>query len=462
MPVSAPLRVAVIGAGPAGFFLADKLLAQTDRPVAVDLFERLPVPYGLVRFGVAPDHEKIKAVTRSFDKVAGRPGFRYFGNVEIGKHLTVDELRRHYHAVAFTTGAQSDRRMGIPGEDLAGSHPATEFVAWYNGHPDFRDCAFDLTAERVAVVGVGNVAVDVARILSRTPDELARTDIADHALEALRHSRIREVHLLGRRGPVQAAFTTPEVKELGELAEADALARPDEVALDPLSEAQLAREADAAEQRKVEVLADYARRTPTGKPKRLNLRFLVSPVELIGDPSGRVRAIRVVRNRLVDRGGAIAAEPTDGTEEIPVDLVFRSVGYRGMPIPGLPFDPQRGIVPNVDGRVIGPDGAPMAGLYVAGWIKRGPSGVIGTNKPDAAQTADAILADAAGSSLLDPPGTSAELMAMLATTRQPDLIDWAGWQRIAAAEAAAGKPAGRPRAKLTRVADLVTAARPES
>ena len=371
MPVSAPLRVAVIGAVPAGFFLADKLLAQTDRPVTVDLFERLPVPYGLVRFGVAPDHEKIKAVTRSFDKVAGRPGFRFFGNVEIGQHLTVDELRRHYHAVAFTTGAQSDRRMGIPGEDLAGSHPATEFVAWYNGHPDFRDRTFDLTAERVAVVGVGNVAVDVARILSRTPDELARTDIADHALEALRHCKVKEVYLLGRRGPVQAAFTTPEVKELGELAEADALARPEEVALDPLSEAQLAREDDASEKRKVEVLADYAARTPTGKPKRLVLRFLVSPVELVGDAAGRVRSLRLVKNRLVERDGGIAAVATDQHEELPVDLVFRSVGYRGVAIPGLPFDEKRGTVPNVAGRVTGPDGAPLPGLYAAGWIKRG-------------------------------------------------------------------------------------------
>ncbi|MBL8987185.1 MAG: FAD-dependent oxidoreductase [Gemmatimonadetes bacterium] len=459
MPVSAPLRVAVIGAGPAGFFLADKLLSQTDRPVTVDLFERLPVPYGLVRFGVAPDHEKIKAVTRSFDKVAGRPGFRFFGNVEIGQHLTVDELRRHYHAVAFTTGAQSDRRMGIPGEDLAGSHPATEFVAWYNGHPDFRDRTFDLTAERVAVVGVGNVAVDVARILSRTPDELARTDIADHALEALRHSKVKEVYLLGRRGPVQAAFTTPEVKELGELAEADALARPDEVALDPLSEAQLAREDDASEKRKVEVLADYAARTSTGKPKRLVLRFLVSPVELVGDAAGRVRSLRLVKNRLVERDGGIAAVATDQHEELPVDLVFRSVGYRGVAIPGLPFDEKRGTVPNVAGRVTGPDGAPLPGLYAAGWIKRGPSGVIGTNKPDAGETADAILADAAGSSLLDPPANSAELVAMLVATRQPDLVDWAAWQRIAAAEAAAGKAAGRPRAKLTRVAEMVTAGR---
>jgi ferredoxin--NADP+ reductase len=460
MAVTNPLRVAVIGAGPAGFFLTEKLLAQTDRPVAVDLFERLPVPYGLVRFGVAPDHEKIKLVTRAFDKVAGRPGFRYFGNVDVGVHLSVAELRTHYHAVVFTTGAQSDRRMGIPGEDLAGSHAATEFVAWYNGHPDYRDRRFNLEAERVAVVGVGNVAVDVARILCRSIDELAQTDIADHALEALRGSKVREVYLLGRRGPAQAAFTTPEVKELGELAEADALCIGAEVALDPLSEAQIAREEDPTEKRKLEVIQSFSGRTPTSKPKRLTLRFLVSPVELVDDGSGAVRAIRLVRNRLVERNGALAAEPTGEVEEIPVELVFRSVGYRGLPIEGLPFDPKTGTVPNVSGRVTDPvTRDPIAGLYVAGWIKRGPSGVIGTNKPDAAETAEAILADAAGDRLLDPPANSGDLIRALLEIRQPDLITWDRWLRIARAETAAGKAAGRPRAKLTDVTAMVAAGR---
>ena len=385
--MTTPLRVAIVGAGPSGFFLADKLSGQTDCPVAVDLFERLPVPYGLVRFGVAPDHEKIKAVTRSFDKVAARPNVRFFGNVEIGRDLSVDELRQFYHAVAFTTGAQSDRRMGIPGEDLRGSHPATEFVAWYNGHPDYRDRTFDLSVERVAVVGVGNVAVDVARILSRSIDELATTDIADHALEALRHSRVREVYLLGRRGPVQAAFTAPEVKELGEMQLADAVTLPEEVALDPICRELLDRENDAANKRKVEVLSEFAQRTPSGKPKRLTIRFLVSPVELVDDGTGRVRAIRLVRNRLVLKNGEIAAEPTGTIEELPVGLVFRSVGYRGQPIDGLPFDERRGTVPNDHGRVLAaPGGEPMPGLYVAGWIKRGPNGVIGTNKPPAPST----------------------------------------------------------------------------
>ncbi len=437
--MAATLRVAIVGAGPSGFFLAEKLLGQTDRPVAVDLYERLPVPYGLVRFGVAPDHEKIKAVTRSFDRVAARPGFRFFGHVEIGRDISVDQLRQAYDAVAFTTGAQSDRRMGIPGEDLVNSHAATEFVAWYNGHPDFRDRHYNLDAENVAVVGVGNVAVDVARILSRSPEELAPTDIADYALEALRRSKVKHVYLLGRRGPAQAAFTTPEVKELGELELADAVARPDEVALDPLSAARVAADDDASIRRKLEVLTQFAARPPAGKPRRLTLRFLVSPTELIDDGHGRVAAIRLANNRLVEKNGAIAAEPTGTVETIPVGLVFRSVGYKGTPIPGLPFDEKTGTIPNEGGRV-----AP--GLYVAGWIKRGPNGVIGTNKPDAAATAEAILSDCREPSA-EPRVPSAEI------------IDWPAWQRINAAETKLGQAGNRPRVKFTTIEAMLNAAR---
>src|SRR5512132_1203104 len=285
-----PLRVAIVGAGPSGFYAADQLLREKGAVVEVDVLDRLPTPYGLVRAGVAPDHQKIKSVTAAFGKVAAHPRFRFFGGVELGKHVTVEDLRRHYHQIFYCTGAQTDRRMGIPGEDLSGSHPATEFVAWYNGHPDYRDCTFDLTQERVAVVGVGNVAVDGVRILCRTPEELAKTDIADYALEALRKSRVKEVYLLGRRGPAQAAFTNPEVKELGELADADVAARPEEVELDPLSRAAVERSQDRATQKKVDILKEYARRQPTGKSRRLTLRFLVSPVELIGDDAGNVAA----------------------------------------------------------------------------------------------------------------------------------------------------------------------------
>ncbi|HEX9892798.1 MAG TPA: FAD-dependent oxidoreductase [Gemmatimonadales bacterium] len=453
------LRIAIVGAGPTGFFLAEKLLGQDTTPLAVDLFERLPTPYGLVRYGVAPDHEKIRNVTRSFDKVAARTGFRFFGNTDVGRHLSLDDLRQCYHQICFTTGAQTDRHMGIPGEDLPGSHAATEFVAWYNGHPDYCDRVFDLSAERVAVVGVGNVAIDVARMLCRTPEELATTDIADHALEALRTSRVREVYLLGRRGPAQAAFTNPEVKELGELAGADVTARPEEVALDPLSAAMLAREDDPSTRKKLDILAGYAGRERSGKPRLLAIRFLVSPVELLAR-DGRVGVMRLARNRLAEGvDGELKAQPTGETEELPVELVFRSVGYRGIAVPGLPFDEKRGIIPNQSGRVVDiltPERAPLTGFYVSGWIKRGPSGVIGTNKPDAAETAEAMLADAGAGQTLSPTGEDIE---PLLRQRQPELVTWSDWVKLAAGETARGKPLGRPRVKHTRIAEMLAAIR---
>lgn len=444
------LRVAIVGAGPAGFFLAEKLLGQSEMRVAVDLYDRLPTPYGLVRFGVAPDHEKIKNVTRQFDKTAARPGFRFFGNVDVGRHVTLDDLRQHYHQICFTTGAQTDRRMGIPGEDLERSHPATEFVAWYNGHPDFTDRTFDLSVERVAVVGVGNVAVDVARILCRTEEELAATDIAPYALDALRASRVKEVYLLGRRGPVQAAFTNPEVKELGELPGADVRVLPEEVVLDPVSQAELERGEDHSAAKKVEILREFSTRPRAGRPRLLTIRFLVSPAELLADEHGGVRAMRLVRNRLVaGNAGAARAEPTTQTEEVPVGLVFRSVGYRGVTIPGLPFDERLGLVPNDGGRV-----AP--GLYVAGWIKRGPTGVIGTNKPDAAETATAMLADARTGVGPSPSASMAAIESLL-RQRQPALVTFADWQRLDRLETERGRALGRPRLKFTSVAEMVTA-----
>jgi ferredoxin--NADP+ reductase len=454
-----PLRVAIIGAGPAGYYAAEALFRQDAVAVEVDLYDRLPTPYGLVRAGVAPDHQKIKFVTSAFDKTAGHPGFRFFGHVEFGKDLTLEDLRDHYHQIVFTTGAQTDRRMGIPGEDLAGSHPATEFVAWYNGHPDFRECRFDLSGERAVVVGVGNVAVDVARILCRTPEELATTDIADHALAALRESRIREVVLLGRRGPAQAAFTNPEIKEMGELAGADVQARPEETELDPLSRQELERAPDRATARKVELLQGYARRAPTGKPRRLVLRFLVSPVALLGDAAGRVAAIRLVRNRLqATPAGSLKAEPTGEHEELATGLVFRSVGYRGVPLPGVPFHDDWGVIWNERGRVLDPvTRQPVVGEYAAGWIKRGPSGVIGTNKPDAAETVACMLEDLARGVVLAPAYPDPAAIEALVRQRQPRVVSYADWRRLDAIEIAAGKAAGRPRVKLTRVEEMLAA-----
>jgi ferredoxin--NADP+ reductase len=343
--------------------------------------------------------------------------------------------------------------MGIPGEDLPGSHPATEFVAWYNGHPDYRDCRFDLGQERVAVVGVGNVAVDVARILCRLPDELARTDIADYALEALRHSRVREVYLLGRRGPAQAAFTNPEVRELGELPGADVTAVPEEVLLDPLTRAALERTPDRPTTRKVEILQEYAQRAPAGKPRRLILRFLVSPVELLPDAGGRVGAMRLVRNELTaTAAGTLQARPTERVETLPVGLVFRSVGYRGVALPGVPFHESWGVILNEKGRVIDPERKqPVPGEYAAGWIKRGPTGVIGTNKPDAAETVAVMLEDAAQGHVLRPARPEPAAAEAFVRARQPRVVSYADWRRLDEVETAAGRQHGRPRVKITSV-----------
>jgi ferredoxin--NADP+ reductase len=398
-------------------------------------------------------------VTAAFDKVAQHPRFRFFGNVELGRDLVVEDLRHHYHQILYATGAQTDRRMGIPGEDLAGSHAATEFVAWYNGHPDYRDCRFDLEAARAAVVGVGNVAVDVARILCRTPEELASTDIADYALDALRVSRVREVYLLGRRGPAQAAFTNPEVKELGELADADITAVPEEVELDPVSRAAFERTPDRPTAKKIEILQGYARRLPTGKTRRLVLRFLVSPVELVGDAAGHVTAMRLARTELVATPtGAIQARATERVETLPVGLVFRSVGYRGVPLPGVPFNDKWAVILNEKGRVL--DSAsqqPRVGEYTAGWIKRGPTGVIGTNKPDAGETVACMMEDLARGATLEPAHPHPEAIETLVRQRQPAYLSYADWRRLDELEVARGRALGRPRLKFTSVKEMLAA-----
>jgi ferredoxin--NADP+ reductase len=454
-----PLRVAVVGAGPAGFYVAEQLLRRPEVVVDLDMFDRLPTPYGLVRLGVAPDHQKIKSVTAAFDKVAAHPRFRFFGGVELGKDVTVADLRTRYHQIVYTTGAQTDRRMGIPGEDLLGSHPATEFVAWYNGHPDYRDCRFDLSQERVAVVGVGNVAVDVARVLCRTPAELAATDIAEHALEALRYSRVREVYLLGRRGAAQAAFTNPEIKELGELQGTDIAVVPDEVELDALSRESLEKTGDRAGLKKVEILQSYAHRSGGDHPRRLVVRFLVSPAALLDDGNGSVNGIRLVRNRLVATAtGAIQAQPTDRVEELPVGLVFRSVGYRGVPLHAVPFDHKWGVILNEKGRVLDPDTKqPLPGEYTAGWIKRGPTGVIGTNKPDAAETATAMLEDAAAGLTLVPTEPEPAAVERFIAQRQPHYVGWADWLRLNQLEIERGRQRSAPRLKFTRVDEMLAA-----
>jgi len=455
MSAGRPLRVAVVGSGPAGFYAAGHLLASEDPRVEVDVLDRLPTPWGLVRLGVAPDHPNIKAVSRAFEKIAQQPGFRFLGNVEVGRDLDCADLLRLYDAVVYSVGAQTDRRMEIPGEDLPGSWPATAFVAWYNGHPDFQDHAFDLSGERAVVVGNGNVAVDVARMLALTAGELAPTDTTDAAIETIVRAGIREIVMLGRRGPAQAAFTTPELKELGELAGADVIVDAADLELDPASEAALADDTNA--RRNLEVLREYAAREPAGKPRRVCLRFRVSPVAILGD--GRVEAVEVARNTLVaDESGQVRAVATEEREVIPCGIVLRSVGYRGVPLPGIPFDSRRGTLPNAGGRVLGEGGEPVPGVYCAGWIKRGPTGVIGTNKKDATETVELLLEDARAGTLPRGEATAADVDALLAG-RGIEVVTQAGWEAIDSVERARGEPAGRPRVKLCTWEELLAAAR---
>jgi ferredoxin/flavodoxin---NADP+ reductase len=446
-------RAVIIGAGPSGFYAADQMLKAG---FAVDVFDALPTPFGLVRAGVAPDHPKIKSVTRVYAKTAGHESFRFFGGVELGVDVSREELLARYEAVVYAIGTATDNRLGVPGEDRPGSHPATDFVAWYNGHPHFADHMFDLNGGRAVVVGNGNVAIDVARMLVLDPGELAPTDTADHALDAFGMAGVTEVILLGRRGPAEAAFTNPELRELGELERAD-------VIVDPAQLEGVPEPEDTTKRRNVEILREYAARPPAGKSHRLELRFLRSPLEILGEgESGRVTGVRVGINRLrtADDGRA-RAEPTGEEEEIECGLVLRSIGYRGTPLAGIPFDERRGLIRNQNGRVIDDAGA-CPGEYAVGWIKRGPSGVIGTNKKDAADTVARILEDQDAGALgrPDPELADADAVAAWLTDRVPGVVTWAGWEAIDAYESALGMPAGRPRVKLVRLAELLEASHP--
>ena len=450
-----PYRIAIIGAGPAGFYAAGHLLKQKDQILEVDIFDRLPVPYGLVRSGVAPDHQKIKNVTRIYSKIAAQEGFRFFGNVEYGKHIDLRDLSRHYHQIYFSTGAQVDRKLNIPGEDLHRSYSATDFVAWYNGHPDYTSLQFDLSKPCVAVVGVGNVAVDVCRILCRTIDELRKTDIADYALEALAESRVREVYMLGRRGPAQAAFTHPEAKELGELPGADIHVPESEAQLDPDSEAWMSTHGNRLTAKKVELIQTLARKADSKKPRRLILRFLVSPEVLHDDGSGGVGSVMLRKNLLIAQGDRLRPQPTEITEELPAEVVFRSVGYRGVPLPGLPFRDDWAVVPSDQGRVIG-DGI-QYGVYVGGWIKRGPTGVIGTNKPDAQETVQRMLEDMEAGHCFDPEFRDPESVDRMLEDRCRNLFSWNDWEALDRLETATGDVQGRPRVKFVSVNDMLQA-----
>ncbi|OJZ75278.1 NADP oxidoreductase [Mycobacterium paraffinicum] len=448
-----PYHVAIVGSGPSGFFAASSLLkaadAAEDIEVAVDMLEMLPTPWGLVRSGVAPDHPKIKSISRQFEKTAEDPRFRFFGNVVVGEHVQPDELSERYDAVIYAIGAQSDRSLKIPGEDLPGSMAAVEFVGWYNAHPHFQEPGPDLSGARAVVVGNGNVALDVARILVTDPDVLARTDIADHALESLRPCGVEEVVIIGRRGPLQTAFTTLELRELADLGGVDVIVDPAQ--LEGITEEDEAA-ADKTTKLNIKALRDYATRAPRPGHRRIVFRFMTSPIEIKGD--GKVESIVLGRNELVsDDSGRVSAKDTGEREELPVQLVVRSVGYRGMPTPGLPFDEQTATIPNTAGRVEG-----SRNEYVVGWIKRGPTGVIGTNKKDSQDTVDTLIADlgrAKETGLPDFPDDHADQLAGWLASRQPKLVTSAHWEVIDRHERAAGEPHGRPRVKLPNLTELL-------
>ena len=446
------LQVAVIGSGPAGLYTAEALIKQSaaldePRSIRVDVLDRLPTPYGLVRYGVAPDHKSIKSIAEYLRNVLEHEGVHFIGGVHLGDDISREDLLAAYDAVVYATGAMRDRHMGIPGEDLPGSIAATDFVNWYCGHPDVDPSAFTLDAEAVAVIGVGNVAVDVARILARNPEELRETDVSQPVLEALMASKVREVYMIGRRGPAQAKFTTKELRELGELPGVDIAVDASEVdltAFDATGESARLAEADRHVRGNYAVISDWAGRPPAGGARRLTVRFWLKPVEIVG--RGAVEGLTLERTRL-DETGRLTG--TGERETLDVQMVLRSVGYQSVPLAGVPFDEQSAIVPNEAGRVLGPDGQPLPGEYVAGWLKRGPTGVIGTNKSDAAETVRSLLADLAGGpgpgqvqlprpGLLRMPAVAGDAqaspLAQVLAERGTRHISYADWLRIETAE----------------------------
>ncbi len=453
-------KIAVIGSGPAGFYAAGELFRQQSWEIKVDMFERLPTPFGLVRGGVAPDHQKIKSVQKIYSRIAENENFRFFGNVEFGRDIFQADLLEHYDAVIYSVGSPADRELGIPGEDLSGSHSATEFVAWYNGHPDFCDYKFDLSAKNAFVIGIGNVALDVARILAKTPEELAETDIADYALDALRASQLEDIWLVGRRGPVQAAFSPAELREFMELAEADVVVEQNVLELDAESQQILETDASNDTKKNIEILKQISLRDVSAKKRRVHFLFLSSPVEISGND--KVEKISLVRNQLLKReDGSLAAQPTEKINEAAAELVFRSIGYHGQPLPDLPFDQKSGTIPNECGQVKDPEnGNKLRNReYVAGWIKRGPSGVIGTNKQDAVETVHRMLETflnekmEAGKNCANP-----DIVALL-ENRKVEYVSFADWKLIDVHETEAGQKQGRPRVKLTSIAEMLSVIR---
>jgi len=441
------MRVAIIGSGPAGFYAAEALLKRADAVVDVDMFDRLPTPYGLVRGGVAPDHLKIKTVIRVFATTAARPTFRFLGNVRFGRDVTVEELRRHYHQIVYATGNEADRRLGIPGEGMARCTPATVFVGWYNGHPDYRHAKIDLSVHRVAVVGNGNVAVDAARILLRTSAELEKTDIAAHALEALRNSQVREVFILGRRGPEQASFTPAELKELGKMEAADPVIAPGELADCIGSEST----GNAQKDKNLKILRSFAAQQPRAKAKKLHLRFLVSPTEVIADAAGNVAGLALEKNRLEARpDGTVAARGTGEIEVLEVGMVLPAIGYAAERIAGVPYDEKARVIANEDGRVVDPASrAVIANEYVVGWARTGPQGLIGEHKRASAHVVGHMIAD--GAELATRALPDRDAIVSLLRERGLQVVSFNDWKQLDDVEVVRGARRGAPRDKIVDV-----------
>ena len=451
-----PLRTAIVGSGPSGFYAADALLRQEDVVVDVDIFDRLPTPYGLVRFGVAPDHQKIKNVIRIYERTAAHPRFRFFGNVQFGRDLQAEDLKAHYDQVVFAVGNETDRRLNIPGETLQGSYTATAFVAWYNGHPDYVDAHFNLDHQRVVVVGIGNVAMDVARVLAKSPDELAKTDISDYALESLRKSRVKEIVILGRRGAAQAAFTPKEIKEIGALDGVDLVVDPTDVALDEESSKLLADNKQARQN--VTYLTEKSAEGLGTNPKKVFLRLLRSPVEITGE-NGGVTGVKIEKNALYkDDKGSLRPRGTEEYETLSCGAVFRSVGYHGVPLPGVPFHEKWGIIPNERGRVVDPKTRQFVpGQYVVGWIKRGPSGLVGDNKPDSAETVRCMMEDIDGKVAPVSEDKQPQAVERLLSSRNIVYLTFADWKKLDALETENGKMAGKVRDKFVSLSDMLKA-----
>ena len=440
-----PIHAAIVGSGPSGFYAAEAL-AQSIRDVWVDMYERLPTPFGLVRSGVAPDHPKLKDVTTIFERIMCSEHFRFVGNVDVGIDVGVPDLRANYHLVILACGASCDRKMGIPGEGLAQCHSASDFVGWYNGHPDSRDLTFDLSQETAVVIGHGNVAADVCRILLQPAAALHSTDIAAHALEALSESRVREVHLVGRRGPAQAKFTPKELRGLGSIAGCAAISEAH--ALNEASAIEIADRLNVNAAKNVDLFRSFIAPTEASA-RRLVFRFCLDPLAVEGD--GRVERVVFRRNRLDGRPFEQRAAPTAETDTIDCGLVFASIGYRGRALDGVPFDEKLGIVPSDRGRVL--DGGGSPGLYVTGWLKRGPTGIIGTNRADSIETVQRVLEDLP-ELLTERREGSKRILPRLSETGLR-IVAAEDWRAIDTAERERGAEVGKPREKYTRIADML-------